>query len=123
MELDLNKVIIALIIVFMPIILREVVNLYQSLRRFHPEVSNALDIAAEFGVLAAQTLKENGFFKDAEDAEDAEYIEYIESIGIQAEKYAIASANEFLKIHNVKIDAALIADAVRVAWQRYKMER
>jgi hypothetical protein len=101
-EIDLTQVLIAIIVLVVPSILRELRSFYQSWMAEQPAIAYNIERAAEFGVKAAQVMKENGVWTDDK--------------GKQAEKHAIAAAQKYLNSLGVKIDAALVADAVKVAW-------
>ena len=104
-EIDLTQVLIAIIVLVVPSILRELRSFYTDWMIQQPNIAYKVEQAAAFGVKAAQVMKENGVWTDEK--------------GKQAEKHAIAAAQKYLNSLGVKIDAALVADAVKVAWLEF----
>jgi hypothetical protein len=103
MEIDLTQIIIALIIVFGPLLVRELRGFYMAWKEEQPDLAYRLENAAEFGVKAAETLKEAGIWSDEK--------------GKQAEAHAVNVAESYLLEQGIRVDVGLILSAVRAAWQ------
>jgi hypothetical protein len=102
MEIDWTQVIIAIIVLVMPSIMRELRSFYQAWSIEQPDLAYKLEQAAEFGVKAAQVMKDNGA--------------WTEDKGRHAEEYAAGVAQKYLDRFGLKIDVKLIYDAVKAAY-------
>jgi hypothetical protein len=107
-QIDFTQVIIALIVVFGPALVRELHSFYSDWKAEQPDMAYRIEQAAEFGVKAAQTLKDNGLWD--------------ENKGARAEQHAINAAEAFLLKQGIHVNVGLILEAVRAAWQDSKFK-
>jgi hypothetical protein len=105
MEFDLTQVIVALVIVFLPAIMRELRNFWHDWRIENVDVSYRLEQAAAFGVKAAAIWRKN-----------------TESSGLDAEKEAVKIAQKYLDMAGAKVDVAMIYAAVKAAYADFVKE-
>lgn len=105
MEIDWTQVLIAVIVVALPSILRELRSFYDAWQMSNPNVSYGLQQAAEFGVKAAEVMKRNGV--------------WTEEKGKRAEEHAVNVAQSYLDRQGVKVNLGLIVSAVRAAWLEF----
>jgi hypothetical protein len=103
MELDYTQIIIGLIVVFLPSILRELRSFYLDWKMQQPDKAFRLEQAAAFGVKVAAVWRKNN-----------------DKSGLDAEGHAVKAAQRLLEQAGIKIDVALVFDAVKAAYSDYK---
>jgi hypothetical protein len=88
-EIDWTQVLIAIIVLVLPSVLRELRAFYNNWAVDQPDIAYKLSQAAEFGVKAAQVMKDNGV--------------WTENKGTQAEAHAVNVAQNYLDRLGIKI--------------------
>jgi hypothetical protein len=101
-QFDLTQLIIALVITFLPALLRELRNFYHDWKMQDGDTAYRLERAAEFAVKAAQVWREN-----------------MGATGLEAEKHAVNVAQSYLNKSGVNFSVALVYSAVKAAYFDY----